>query len=218
MAEALFRKYGGDRYAVYSAGVEPKGINPYTVRVMEEVRLSLADHRSKDVREYLGKEHFAHVFTVCHHAEQNCPSVFLTMGTHDHWDLDDPARAGRDRRGEACQVSRRTQPDRRAGARLAARAVIAQGSRRVLSVMPSTPVRMCGTIWVSGTHDLPAPTLDGRLGRLSPAAATVSLQFCLLTQEDLPCNAMSEDRPDCADRARPRRDRSRLLSAVGGDW
>ncbi len=116
MAEALFRKYGGDRYAVYSAGVEPKGINPYTVRVMEEVRLSLADHRSKDVREYLGKEHFAHVFTVCHHAEQNCPSVFLTMGTHDHWDLDDPARAGRDRRGEACQVSRRTQPDRRAGA------------------------------------------------------------------------------------------------------
>lgn len=91
MAEALFRKYGGDRYAVYSAGVEPKGINPYTVRVMEEVGLSLADHRSKDVREYLGKEHFAHVFTVCHHAEQNCPSVFLTMGTHDHWDLDDPA-------------------------------------------------------------------------------------------------------------------------------
>jgi len=91
MAEALFRKYGGDRYAVYSAGVEPKGINPYTVRVMEEVGLSLAHHRSKDVREYLGKEHFAHVFTVCHHAEQNCPSVFLTMGTHDHWDLDDPA-------------------------------------------------------------------------------------------------------------------------------
>ena len=91
MAEALFRKYGGDRYAVYSAGVEPKGINPYTVRVMEEVGLSLAHRRSKDVREYLGKEHFAHVFTVCHHAEQNCPSVFLTMGTHDHWDLDDPA-------------------------------------------------------------------------------------------------------------------------------
>lgn len=91
MAEALFRKYGGDHYEVHSAGIEPKGINPYTVRVMEEVGVDMSGHSSKDVREYLGKGHFAYVFTVCNHAEQNCPRAFLTMGTHEHWDLEDPA-------------------------------------------------------------------------------------------------------------------------------
>jgi arsenate reductase len=37
MAEALLRHYAGDHFDVYSAGLEPKGINPYTVQVMNEV-------------------------------------------------------------------------------------------------------------------------------------------------------------------------------------
>ncbi len=40
MAEAFLRKYAGDRFEAYSAGMEPKGINPYTVRVMEGDRPS----------------------------------------------------------------------------------------------------------------------------------------------------------------------------------
>ena len=55
MAEAILRKYAGDRYEVYSAGLDPKGINPYTVRVMEEIGISLDNHTSKSVSEYLGK-------------------------------------------------------------------------------------------------------------------------------------------------------------------
>ncbi len=93
MAEALMRRYAGDVFEVYSAGLEPKGINPYTVRVMEEIGLDLAGQRSKSLREYLGHEHFGYLVTVCAHAEENCPRAFLGVGAHLHWDFDDPAAA-----------------------------------------------------------------------------------------------------------------------------
>ena len=91
MAEAIFRQHAGQWFEVYSAGLEPKGINPYTVRVMNEVGLDLTGHRSKDVTEYLGRVEFAYLFTVCSNAEENCPRAFLSMGKHEHWDLEDPA-------------------------------------------------------------------------------------------------------------------------------
>ena len=91
MAEAFTRKYAGDKFEVYSAGLEPKGINPFTIRVMEEIGISLDGQRSKSLNEYLAKVHFAHLFTVCGHAEANCPRVFLTQGQHKHWDFEDPA-------------------------------------------------------------------------------------------------------------------------------
>jgi len=92
MAEAFLRTYAGDRFEAHSAGLEPKGINPYTVRVMEEIGISLEGQRSKDLREYLSQMHFAVFVTVCGQAEQNCPRVFLmSAGRHIHWDLEDPA-------------------------------------------------------------------------------------------------------------------------------
>jgi arsenate reductase len=91
IAEAFTRKYAGDRFEVHSAGLDPKGINPFTIRVMEEIGISLDGQRSKNIKEYLGKVHFAYLFTVCGHAEQNCPRIFLTQGQHTHWDFEDPA-------------------------------------------------------------------------------------------------------------------------------
>ena len=41
MAEAFLRTYAGDRFEVYSAGLEPKGIHPLTIRVMKERDISL---------------------------------------------------------------------------------------------------------------------------------------------------------------------------------
>ena len=32
MGEALLRYYASDHFEVYSAGLDPKGINPYTIR------------------------------------------------------------------------------------------------------------------------------------------------------------------------------------------
>jgi len=91
MAEAFLRHYGGERFEAFSAGLEPKGINPYTVRVMQELGIDLSGQYSKDVTEYLGKRHFSYLITVCAHAEQNCPRTFLGVGQRLHWAFEDPA-------------------------------------------------------------------------------------------------------------------------------
>lgn len=94
MAEGLLRALAGDHYDVFSAGTEPKGrILPEVEEAMREVGVDISSQRSKSVGEYLGKKVFAHVVTVCADAEENCPAVFLTMGTHAHWPFDDPAKA-----------------------------------------------------------------------------------------------------------------------------
>jgi arsenate reductase len=92
MGEALLRHYAGDDFEVYSAGLEPKGINPYTVRVLTEMGIDTSGQRSKDVMEYLGRVNFAHLITVCGHAEENCPTAFLGVSRHVHWPLEDPAK------------------------------------------------------------------------------------------------------------------------------
>ncbi|MCB0125549.1 MAG: metalloregulator ArsR/SmtB family transcription factor [Caldilineaceae bacterium] len=92
MAEAFMRKYGGDRFAVYSAGLEAKGLNPYTIRVMEEIGIDMSAHKSTDLREYLGKIDFGYLIFVCAHAEANCPVAFVkTGGQRLSWHFDDPA-------------------------------------------------------------------------------------------------------------------------------
>jgi arsenate reductase len=92
MAEAFLRKYAGDRFEVYSAGLEPKGINPNTIHVMEEIGIDLSNQRSKSLLEYMGKVHFGYMITVCDRAEQNCP-IFPGMGIRLHWPFEDPASA-----------------------------------------------------------------------------------------------------------------------------
>jgi arsenate reductase len=89
MAEALLRQRGGPDFEVSSAGTEPHGVNPYTIRVLGEVGIDWAAARSKSVTEFLGRP-FDYVITVCDRARQTCP-VF--PGRHEslHWDLEDPA-------------------------------------------------------------------------------------------------------------------------------
>jgi arsenate reductase len=90
MAEALLRKYAGNLFEVYSAGLEPKGINPLTIQVMEEIGVDMSQHSSKDLREYIGKTNFGYMITVCDRAEKNCP-IFPGMGIRLHWSIEDPA-------------------------------------------------------------------------------------------------------------------------------
>ena len=93
MAEGLLRMLAGEHFEVFSAGTEPKGrILPEVQEVMREVGISMAGQFSKSVTEYLGRTVFAYVITVCADAEENCPTVFLSMGTHEHWPFDDPAK------------------------------------------------------------------------------------------------------------------------------
>ncbi len=91
MAEALLRRHGGDRFEVFSAGTEPRGVNPLTLRVLNEAGIEASWARSKSVSEFL-VDSFDYVVTVCDQARQICP-VF--PGDHEslHWGYEDPAEA-----------------------------------------------------------------------------------------------------------------------------
>ena len=91
MAEALLRIRGGDAFEVHSAGTEPKGINPLTLRTLAEAGIDASWARSKTVTEYLGQR-FDYVVTVCDQARQVCP-VFPGAGQSLHWGYEDPAEA-----------------------------------------------------------------------------------------------------------------------------
>ena len=89
LAEALLRHHGGDRFEVHSAGTEPKGVNPLTLRVLAESGIDASFARSKSVTEYLGQP-FDYVVTVCDQARQVCP-VFPGVHESLHWGYEDPA-------------------------------------------------------------------------------------------------------------------------------
>jgi len=93
MAEAFTRYYAGDAIDAYSAGLEPKGIHPMTVKVMEESGIDIRPQTSKPLSDYLGKLHFGYLITVCGQADKNCPAVFPGMGQRLHWEFEDPVAA-----------------------------------------------------------------------------------------------------------------------------
>ncbi len=91
MAEGFLRHYAGDHFNVYSAGLNPHGINPYTVRVMSEAGIDIGDQYSKGIREFMGTIHLTYAITVCGHADKNCPQALWSRGQKLHWPFDDPA-------------------------------------------------------------------------------------------------------------------------------
>lgn len=90
MAEALLRMHGSHHFEIYSAGLEPRGIHPGTIRVMGDLGYDMATHTSKGLDEFLGKHHFNYLITVCDQADERCP-VFPGVGERLHWGFEDPA-------------------------------------------------------------------------------------------------------------------------------
>ncbi|HEX5036656.1 MAG TPA: arsenate reductase ArsC [bacterium] len=91
MAEGLLRRAAGDRFDVFSAGLEPKGVHPMAIRVMAEIGIDIGGHKSKGVEEFLGKKTFRHVISVCDHASRSCPRLFPGVSNMLHWSIEDPA-------------------------------------------------------------------------------------------------------------------------------
>lgn len=91
MAEAFLRTYASDRFEAHSAGLEPKGLNPFTIKVMEEVGIDISGQISKGVETYLGKDLFQYLVTVCDDADKNCPTVWPGVNQRKHWSFQDPA-------------------------------------------------------------------------------------------------------------------------------
>jgi arsenate reductase len=90
MAEGILRELYGDRYEVYSAGVEPSHVSPYAVEVLKEKGINISDQRSKHINEFKEME-FDLVVTVCDHAREACP--FYSGKQVVHQSFSDPAAA-----------------------------------------------------------------------------------------------------------------------------
>lgn len=93
MAEGFLRYYAGDRFEVYSAGIEPTDeIHPCAVEAMREVGIDISEQYSKRLKTYLGKTGFNYLVIVCARAEQNCPKTFPGVNARFSWIFEDPRR------------------------------------------------------------------------------------------------------------------------------
>ena len=93
MAEGWLRHLAGDRFGVYSAGVDPGTLNPLAVRAMQEVGLDIADHKAEGVKTYLGHVPVSTLVIVCDKAAETCPRVWPGMKERLFWPFDDPSAA-----------------------------------------------------------------------------------------------------------------------------
>ena len=92
MAEALLRHHAGEQFDVHSAGLEPKGLNPFAIQAMDELGINIRGQRSKGTKEYMGRVFFHFVITVCGHADKSCPQALWAQGGKKlHWPYEDPA-------------------------------------------------------------------------------------------------------------------------------
>ena len=108
MAEALINHLLGDRYLAYSAGVAHSSVNPWAIRVLEEIGIPTSDLRSKNVSEFLNRDDLDLVITVCDHAKESCP-VFFKPIPRVHLGIADPAPFSG--RADAVDFFRRTRDE-----------------------------------------------------------------------------------------------------------
>ena len=71
MAEGFLNQLG---FYVKSAGLESHGINPYAVKVMQELNIDISNSQSKKV-DFFNLEEFNVLITVCDHAKETCPNI-----------------------------------------------------------------------------------------------------------------------------------------------
>src|SRR3989304_2015244 len=71
MAEGILRSKASDRAEVFSAGTKPKGVNPLSIQVMQEVGIDISKQESKDLSLF-AREKFDWVITVCDRAKEAC--------------------------------------------------------------------------------------------------------------------------------------------------
>ena len=92
MAEGLLRHLAGDRFVSLSAGSKSSGyVHQLAVEAMDEIGISLKDHKSESIDEYLAEDVVPDlVISVCGNAATNCP-VFPGKVARLHRPFEDPA-------------------------------------------------------------------------------------------------------------------------------
>jgi arsenate reductase (thioredoxin) len=91
MAEGFARVYGHGDVDAFSAGIDPKELNPLAVAVMREKGIDISRQTSKAWSEDEART-MDYVITVCGNAAEHCPLLPLEV-KRQHWPLQDPAAA-----------------------------------------------------------------------------------------------------------------------------
>ena len=92
MAEVFLNHLAGDRFEAMSAGLKPGQLNPYVVKVMQEIGLDISHNRMSDVFTLYKKGMlFGYVISVCDAANaQRCPT-FPGQTMRINWSFEDPS-------------------------------------------------------------------------------------------------------------------------------
>lgn len=89
MAEGWAKLILGDRWNIYSGGIETHGVNPKAIQAMKEVGIDISEHTSDFIDNNI-LQHTDLVVTLCSDAEAKCPTLPSHV-TKEHWGFDDPA-------------------------------------------------------------------------------------------------------------------------------
>lgn len=89
MAEGWLRQLKGERYTVYSAGIEAHGLNPSAVKVMAEEGVDISGQCSQTLADIDAQLDV--VITVCGHADETCPLLSAAV-RKIHVGFDDPPK------------------------------------------------------------------------------------------------------------------------------
>jgi arsenate reductase len=82
------KHYGGDKFIVESAGLEPTHVNKNAIKVMKEIGIDISGQKSKNVVDFLG-QYFGYIITVCADADTRCP-IFPGVSKRLYWPFNDP--------------------------------------------------------------------------------------------------------------------------------
>jgi arsenate reductase len=88
MAEAWTRHLLGDLFEAYSAGTQPRDVDPRAVKAMAEAGIDISGQQSKDIDSLRNME-FDYVVTLCDDAKASCP-FFPAKTRLLHRGIDDP--------------------------------------------------------------------------------------------------------------------------------
>jgi len=111
MAEGWTRHLRGDAINPFSAGIEPRRIDPLAVKVMREAGVDISRQETHAVHEFL-REDIDFVVTVCSEAAEMCPA-FPGKVKVLHQPFDDPPWVTRatEREEEKLAVYRRVRDE-----------------------------------------------------------------------------------------------------------
>lgn len=90
MAEAFIRYLEPERFEVFSGGLEPMDIHPFTRQVMDEVGVQLLDQTGKSAQVYFGRQAFQVAILVTHPDEKKNPRLFPGALRIERWPNEDP--------------------------------------------------------------------------------------------------------------------------------